>query len=418
MVRVNLGDEPRPAQRYHADSIQGLTMRLLEGIRVLDFGRFIAGPYCAALLADHGADVIRVERVGGGEDRYLPPVADTGEGGMFMQLNRNKRCLTLDIACTEGRAIVQRLVRQADVVVANLPPSTLRQLGLDYETLAALNPRIVVVVATAYGSKGPYSAQAGFDSVGQAMSGAMYMSGHPGAPVRTGVNYVDFHTAQACAMGAMAALWARERSGRGQLVEGSLLRSALIQSNSLLIEQAVRAPNRIPQGNRGYMAGPVDVFATQDGHIVVQAVGQAMFERWCRAVERADMIDDPRFADDVQRGANSAAMSEVMAGWCANKTRAQVLAALAAAKIPAGPVYSPQQALEDAHIQAAGLLQPCAFDGLAQGFPLAVHPVDLSDLPTGVYRPPPALGQHSDEILRELGYDDATIADLHARAIV
>ncbi|MBP6854303.1 MAG: CoA transferase, partial [Rhodoferax sp.] len=225
-------------------------MRLLEGFRVLDFGRFIAGPYCAALLGDHGADVIRIERVQGGEDRYLPPVADTGEGGMYLQNNRNKRCLTLDLASPEGRTIVQQLVRTADVVVANLPPTTLRQLGLDYPTLSTLNPRVVLVVATAYGPVGPASAQAGFDSVGQAMSGAMYMSGQPGAPARTCVNYVDFHTAQACAMGAIAALWARERTGRGQLVEGSLLRSALIHSNGMLIEQAVRAPNRFPQGNR------------------------------------------------------------------------------------------------------------------------------------------------------------------------
>ena len=393
-------------------------MRLLEGIRVLDFGRFIAGPYCAALLGDHGADVIRIERVDGGEDRYLPPVADSGEGGMFLQMNRNKRCLTLDIASAEGRSIVQHLVRQADVVVANLPPATLRQLGLDHDTLSAINPRIVLVVATAYGSTGPYSAQAGFDSVGQAMSGAMYMSGQPGAPARTSVNYVDFHTAQACAMGALAALWARERSGRGQLVEGSLLRSALIQSNSLLIEQAVRAPDRIPQGNRGYMAGPVDVFATQDGCIVVQAVGQAMFERWCRAVGHADMIDDPRFANDVLRGANSAAMSQVMGQWCADKTRSAVLAALAAAKIPAGPVYSPQQALQDPHIQAAGLLQHCDFDGLPQGFPLALHPVDLSDTATGIYRAPPTLGQHTVEILQALGYDSAAIAGLRQRRVI
>ena len=225
-------------------------MRLLDGIRVLDFGRFIAGPYCAALLGDYGADVIRIERVEGGEDRFVPSVAESGEGGMYLQMNRNKRCLTLDLASAPGRAIVQQLVRGADVVVANLPPATLRQLGLDYATLSQINPRIVLVAATAYGPAGPYSQQNGFDSVGQAMSGAMFMSGLPDAPVRSSVNYVDFHTAQACAMGALAALWARERTGRGQLVEGSLLRSALIQSNALLIEQAVRAPNRVRTGRR------------------------------------------------------------------------------------------------------------------------------------------------------------------------
>lgn len=392
-------------------------MRLLEGFRVLDFGRFIAGPYCAALLGDYGADVIRIERVQGGEDRYLPPVADSGEGGMYLQMNRNKRCLTLDLASPQGRTIVQQLVRTADVVVANLPPATLRQLGLDYPTLEALNPRVVLVASTAYGTVGPNSAQAGFDSVGQAMSGAMYMSGLPGAPARTSVNYVDFHTAQACAMGALAALWARERTGRGQLVEGSLLRSALIQSNAVLIEQAVRAPNRIPQGNRGYMAGPVDVYTTRTGAVVVQAVGQAMFERWCDLVERPELRQDPRFADDVVRGAHSTDISAVMAAWCAGRTRDAVLAALAGARIPAGPVYSPQEALEDAHIRASGILQPCALPGSGQPFPLARHPVDLSDMPPPPARPAPGLGEHTDEILGALGYSPDAVAELRASGI-
>ncbi len=393
-------------------------MRLLDGIRVLDFGRFIAGPYCAALLGDYGADVIRIERVEGGEDRFVPAVADSGEGGMYLQMNRNKRCLTLDLASAPGRAIVQQLVRGADVVVANLPPATLRQLGLDYATLSQINPRIVLVAATAYGPTGPLSGQNGFDSVGQAMSGAMFMSGLPDAPMRASVNYVDFHTAQACAMGALAALWARERTGRGQLVEGSLLRSALIQSNAVLIEQAVRAPNRVPQGNRGYLAAPGDVFPTRTGAVVVQSIGQAMFERWCAMIGRTDLAGDPRFASDALRGKNSAQISALMSDWCADKTADEVLSALAGAKIPAGPVLSPQQALEHPHIVASQMLQPCRFGGMAQSFPLARHPVDLSDTPAGVYRAPPELGEHTDEILAELGYDAHAITRLRQSGVV
>ena len=391
---------------------------LLAGLRILDFGRFIAGPYCAALLGDHGADVIRVERIEGGEDRYLPRVADTGEGGMYLQMNRNKRCLTLDLASAEGRAIVRQLLLGADVVVANLPPATLASLGLDWPSIHALNSRTVLVVATAYGSVGPYAQRSGFDSVGQAMSGAMFMSGLPDAPVRATVNYVDFATGQACAMGAMAALWARERSGVGQLVEGSLLRSALAIGNSVLIEQAVRKPDRVPQGNRGYLGGPGDLFRTTTGWLVVQSVGQAMFARWCDMVGRPQFKSEARFASDELRGQNSAEISAIMSAWCESRTRHEVLASLARAKIPAGPVYSPQEALDDPQVTAAGLLRPATYPGLAGTYPLAPHPVDMSGTAVGLHRSAPALGEHTDVILAELGFSATDIAGLRERRVV
>jgi crotonobetainyl-CoA:carnitine CoA-transferase CaiB-like acyl-CoA transferase len=313
---------------------------------------------------------------------------------------------------------VRQLVESADVVVANLPPATLRQLGLDYDTLATLNPRIVLATVTAYGPGGPYSDRPGFDSIGQAMSGAMFMSGLPDAPVRFGVPYVDVSTAQALAMGTLAALWSRERSGRGQHVEGSLLRTSLVISNPILIEQALRAPDRVPQGSRGYTAAPSDLFRASDGWLVVATIGQPMFRRWCRLVGREDLLDDPRFASDEERGNHSRAISEVMADWCASRTVDTVLAALAKAKIPGAPVLSPQQALDDAHIRAAGLLIERPVEGSAQHAPLAPHPVAMSTDAAVFERGAPALGQHTQEILATLGYDDAAIAALRAASVI
>ena len=391
---------------------------ILDGVRVLDFGRFIAGPYCAALLADYGADVVRIERVDGGEDRSVPRLAKTGEGGLYLQMNRNKRCLTLDLASDEGRDIVRALVRTADVVVANLPPETLAGLGLDYASVSALNPRTILVHATAYGRGGPYSARVGFDSVGQAMSGAMFMSGMPDAPSRAAVNYVDFGTAQACAMGVFAALLAREKTGRGQLVEASLLRTGLIHNNALLIEQAVTRRNRIPRGNRGHAAAPVDTYRTRTGWIVVQTVGDAMFRRWCRLTGRIDLIDDPRMQADESRGDHSEEVSAAMAAWCAPLDRDDALEKLGAAKIPAAAVHSLQEALDDPHVRATNLLKPMRFPGLDTEFPLAPHPVDLSDTPPIAPRPAPRLGEHTDEILAELGYSAERIGELRRRGLI
>jgi len=393
-------------------------MRVLEGIRVLDFGRYIAGPYCAALLAEQGAEVIRIEKREGSEDRFQAPVAKTGDGALFLQMNRNKLGLTLDPMRPEGQQIVRQLVATADVVVANLPPATLRQLGLDYATLDKLNPRIVLATVTAYGPGGPYSARAGFDSIGQAMSGAMFMSGQPDAPSRAAVPFVDVSTAQGLAMGTLAALWSRERSGRGQQVEGSLLRTALVMGNAVLIEQALTARNRVPQGNRGFTASPSDVFRTRDGWIVVATIGQAMFERWCKLIGRPELLDDPRFGDDEQRGDCSEEISALMAEWCATRGRDEVLELLAKAKLPAAPVLSPQEALDDPHIRAAGLLQERPVTGSAQHAPLAPHPVDLSVDEPVFARPAPSLGQHTQEILHELGYDAAAIAALRAARVV
>jgi crotonobetainyl-CoA:carnitine CoA-transferase CaiB-like acyl-CoA transferase len=396
------------------DSMTGV----LAGIRVLDFGRYIAGPYCAALLGDLGADVIRIERLDGGEDRWVAPVGEDGVGAMYVVMNRNKRGMTLDPSAPEGRAIVERLVATADVVVANLPPEVLRSLALDLESLRRVKPDIILTTVTAFGAGGPWSAKHGFDGIGQVMCGSAYLTGTPDQPYRAAVAWVDCGTASLAAFGTLAALMERGRTGRGQKVEGALLRTAVAFNNPTLVEQQVIRPDRIPTQNRGQTSAPSDLFRTRDGWIIAYAIGNPMFKRWAKLMGEEHWLTDPRFADDRVRGDHGEEISKRMSEWTATRTTAEALAELERAKIPAGPLYTPQQALEDAHIRAAGLLVDQDYPGLPRPAPLAPTPVDLSDTPGRFRHRAPMLGEHTDAILAELGYSAGEIAGLRQRRII
>ena len=392
---------------------------VLEGIRVLDFGRFIAGPFCSALLADLGADVIRVEKVRGSEDRFIVPLTDTGDGGaMFLQVNRNKRGLTLNPMKPEGREVVRRLAATADVVVANLPDSALTAMRLDYASLSAVKPDIILTTVSAFGAGGPYSEKVGFDGIGQAMSGAMYLTGRPSEPTKSYVPWVDFTTALSATIGTLAALMARQQTGRGQEVKGSLLASALTVADPTLIEQAVTAPDRVATENRSQVAAPSDAYRTRDGWILVQSLGQPMFERWTTLMGESHWLEDPRLKDDMSRGDHGEVISERMSRWCAERTTEQALAALEEARLPAGPVYSPQQTLDDPHVRAVGFLKAMGFPGSPASAPVADTPFSLSETETGIRHRAPLLGEHTDEILAEIGYEPSEIAALRAARVV
>ena len=391
---------------------------VLAGIRVLDFGRYIAGPYCAALLADLGADVIRIERRGGGEDRWVAPIADDGVGALYITTNRNKRAMTLDPSCPEGREIVKKLVATSDVVVANLPPEVLRSLALDLDSLRRVKPDIILTTVTAFGAGGPWSHKHGFDGVAQLMCGSTYLSGTPEQPIRAAVAWVDCGTASLAAFGTLAALMARQKTGRGQKVEGALLRTAVAFNNPALVEQQVIQVNRVATLNRGQTAAPSDVFRTKDGWIIAYAIGNPMFARWAKLMGEDHWLDDARFKDDQGRGDHGEIISKRMAHWTAERTMVDALAELDAAKIPAGPLYSPQQTLEDAHIRAAGLLHDTDYPGLPRPAPLAPTPVALSETPGRFRRRAPGLGEHTEAILAELGYDGRSIAALRERGVI
>lgn len=392
--------------------------KVLEGIRVLDFGRYIAGPFCGTLLGDMGAEVIRIEKVDGSEDRFLSPITENGDGAMFMQLARNKRGMTLNPMKPQGREIVKKLVATADVVVANLPPETLKAMALDYESLRSTKPDIILTMISAFGRGGPYSNRVGFDGLGQAMSGNMYMSGTPEQPVKAYAPFIDFGTASLAAFGTMAALYERQKTGKGQIVEGSLFNTALTMMNGTIIEQAAIKPNRVATMNRAQTSAPADTFKTKDGWVLVQSVGGPLFKRWADLMGEDYWLDDPRFKDDITRGDNGEIISKRLAEWCAERTSEEVLKAMEEVRLPAGPILSPREVLEDPHIAAKGLFQPLEYPGLSAPVPVMRTPIELSETPGEIRSRAPTLAEHTDEIMEELGYSESDIQALKGKRII
>lgn len=394
-------------------------MKPLAGLRVIDLTQAMAAPFCTMNLADMGADVIKIEPPGEGEPtRRLSAVQQNGHSATFMTMNRGKRGLTVDLKQPEGVEILHRLTRTADVFVQNYRPGVAERLGVGYEQLRRLNSRLVYCAISGFGSTGPYAPRGGYDLIAQGMSGVISVTGdEDGAPAKSGVPISDLAAGLFGAYGILCALEHRDRTGEGQLVDTSLLEAAMALTIWESSEYWVtgQAPRALGSAHR--LSAPYQALRAADNWFTVGANNDRLFEGLCRAIGRPELTADPRFAGRVERLRNRRALAAEIEKATVTEPRAHWLKRLDAEGVPAGPINTYPEALADSHTLARQMVVDLVHPGAGPIKALGV-PVKLSETPGAVDRPAPLLGQHTTEILTELGYTEAEQADLRARGIV
>ena len=387
----------------------------LRGMRVLELAQIMAGPTCGMLLADMGADVIKVEKLPGGDDSrgYREPLVN-GVSAPFMMLNRNKRGIALNLKHPAGRDVLLRMVRDADVLTENYRRGTLEKLGLGYDVLAAVNPGLIYCAVSGYGRNGPYADKGGFDLIAQGFAGLMSITGEPGGPpVKTGNSVADMNAGILAAVGILAAYAHKQTTGRGQVVDTSLLEAALQQTywHAAIYFATGQSPG--PTGSAHLLTAPYQAFAAKDGWINIGGANQANWERIADVLGHPEWRDDPRFVTNSARMANLAALADAMNAVLVTRTKAEWTAAFDAAGVPAGPVHTIGEALEHPQTRArdmvVDLVHPQAGATRALGCP-----IHFSETPPQVRRPAPMLGEHTREVLLEYGYSDAEIDALQS----
>ncbi|HZR04151.1 MAG TPA: CoA transferase [Burkholderiales bacterium] len=392
----------------------------LDRIRVVDLSRYIAGPYCAMLLGDMGADVIKVEPPGRGENsRTLGPFVE-GESLYTMVFNRNKRSLTLDLRSDAGKEVLHDLLREADVLVENFVPGTLEKMGFDWDTLKTLNRRLILTRISGFGQSGPLSRKPCFDVIAQTMSGLMDITGESdGRPTMAGTYVVDYSTGLYATIGTLGALQARERSGAGQIVDVALMDSAMSMLMTAIPEQMLFGRTMTRRGNRDRYTAPANTFPTADGAWVHLAIaGDAMFTAFAKAMGQPELTADPRFTDNDARLRNVDALEAIVTQWTRALPAQALLDRLAAIGVPSAKVARISDLVDNEHLAHRGqildLPHPKAGKIPMQGFT-----IQLTESPMQLRHPSPMLGQHTDAILQEwLGMTTERIGHLHAAGVV
>ncbi|GAB5454814.1 MAG: CoA transferase [Henriciella sp.] len=381
------------------DSTQGP----LAGIRVVEMGTLIAGPFCGQLLGDLGAEIIKIEPPGRGDPmRDWGQVKRDGKSYWWSVIARNKKSVTLNLREPEGQRIARELIQTADVLIENFRPGTLEKWGLDWETLSSDNPRLVMVRVSGYGQTGPYSSRAGFGAIGEAMGGLRYITGYPDRPsTRIGLSIGDSLTATFGALGCLAALRQRDVTGKGQVVDSALYESVLAMTESLVPEYCGEGYQRQRSGAVLPKVAPSNIYKCRDGDSVLIAANQdTVFLRLCDAMGAPELSKDPRFAGHVARGEHQAEIDELIAAWAGLRDADELLEALDVAGVPAGRVYQVKDMIADPHFAAREALIDVATPGMGVVKMQNVVP-KLSETPGGVHSPAPELGQDTDDVLSQ-----------------